>query len=184
VTGICGAVLAGGQSKRMTTDKALLPIGDSNLLQHQLQLLDALQLDAQLISGAQHQGIADDYPNRGPLAGLHALVQQCQQPYLLLLAVDMPLLQISDLTQLIDQGLHSGRPCHYQHHYLPLFLPNQPQMIHWLQQQLQQADASHCSMRRFCEQFDALAIDCQHPEHLSNANTPAEWQACLAHITR
>ena len=180
---ICAAVLAGGRSSRMRRDKAGLPIQGATLLERQRQLLSSLPIQQLLISGKNVNGVADHYIERGPLGGLHALLRQCEQDYLLTIAVDMPLLQAADLQLLIEQGVSQQAPCHYQNHYLPLMLPVKQEMILWLESQLQHAENQLCSMRRFCQQFQAVAIPCEHPEHLSNANTPEQWQACLAQMT-
>lgn len=186
MTSIAGAVLAGGQSSRMKRDKAHLPLQGTTLLHKQLALLEAVGIEQHYISGKNADGIADYYAHRGPLGGLHALLSQCQHDYLLVLAIDMPLLQPAELHRLMEYGLSHAHPapCHYTDHMLPLFLPVQPSMREWLATQLQHATARHCSMRRFCSQFNAQAISCDHPEHLFNANTPAQWQHCLATITQ
>lgn len=163
----------------MAQDKASLTIAGTTLLEHQQQLLHAAGVDELLISGSNANGIADNYPGRGPLAGLHSLLKHCQSRWMVVIAVDMPMLTPLLLRQLISQTSRLNRPCHFNHHYLPLCLPVQQQMVEWLEQQLAHQQQQRCSVRRFCQQFNALALDCEHPHHLTNTNTPAQWQACL-----
>ena len=113
-------VLAGGQSRRMGCDKAslLLPSGQT-LLQRAQALVAGLEDQAglrflsPLISGKRDGAIADDVPDRGPLAGLYSVSSFLQQrniacEALLVIPVDMPLLDRCHLLELCDAAAASG----------------------------------------------------------------------------
>jgi molybdopterin-guanine dinucleotide biosynthesis protein A len=93
-----GAVLAGGRSTRMGTDKAFLRIGDELLIERQLRGLRETGATELLISGrsgadyAEFQGkvVYDEHLDAGPLAGLASLLKAAAYPLIVVLAVDMP----------------------------------------------------------------------------------------------
>ncbi len=105
------AVLAGGQSSRMGTDKALLQTAQGRLLDRQLDLLRRLHPAELLISGragvdyavSDARVVADNQPGEGPAGGLLTLLEHLQQPHLLVLAVDMPSMTSAFLESLLTQ---------------------------------------------------------------------------------
>lgn len=72
---ILGAVLAGGQSRRFGSDKALATIGDTRLIEHVIAALTP-QVDALVLCGRAWPGVATipdrPEPGLGPLGGLNA----------------------------------------------------------------------------------------------------------------
>ena len=99
-------ILAGGKSSRMGQNKAGLQLDGLSLLEHQVRKVRALGIEDIMLSGAdcpQLEGtrvIADELPDRGPLGGLHACLQQAKHPRCLVLGVDVPLVPLSVLAQL------------------------------------------------------------------------------------
>jgi molybdopterin-guanine dinucleotide biosynthesis protein A len=92
----CTAViLAGGESRRMGQDKAMLPLGDRTLLQH---VTDAVaQVFPQVIvsvrqprAGLALPQVCDASPDGGPLAGLAAALESIETPWLFAVGCDMP----------------------------------------------------------------------------------------------
>ena len=179
--GVCGVILCGGQSRRMGTDKAWLKVENSNLLHRQYQLLKGLKLHSILLSGkpVRHFGIMDSFPGKGPLAGIHAAMTHSRQSHLLIIPVDMPLLQKNDLQRLINSG-HEEMPVHYEQGCLPLLLPNDSDIRGWIETQLHCAANRDLSLRALCRHFKATTLPHFDPIQLSNANTPQQWQQCLA----
>jgi molybdopterin-guanine dinucleotide biosynthesis protein A len=92
------AILAGGQSHRMGTDKAWLELDGQPLLVRQLETARAAGAAELLISGragVDYGGLngrvlLDEFPHAGPLAGLERALAAASFPLLLALAVDMP----------------------------------------------------------------------------------------------
>jgi len=89
-------ILAGGESRRMGTDKGLVNFKGTSMILHIIKLLDKLNLKTSIVSGNQeylkfgkpvHK---DVIPNKGPLGGLYTALEYSQAPMVLLLACDMP----------------------------------------------------------------------------------------------
>lgn len=101
-----GIVLAGGASRRMGQNKAGLVLNGKTLLQHQVDKLHALGIGDIMLSGAGCPAlpgtrvIPDEFPGKGPLAGLHACLNSAQSPACLVLGVDTPLVPASALAHL------------------------------------------------------------------------------------
>ena len=118
---ISAAVLAGGYSSRMGRDKALLEMGGQTLLQIQVFRLQRLGIGEILLSGTScsvqgARNVADRYPHRGPVSGIHACMLAAAFPALLVVSVDVPLIPDEALRSLIlahDGGItvleHAGR---------------------------------------------------------------------------
>src|SRR5215471_9667011 len=91
-------VLAGGKSTRMGTDKALLELSGRLLLSRALALLSGIAPAPYIVgSAAKFSGYAqvfeDQFPNCGPLGGIHAALCASSAPLNLILAVDMPFVE-------------------------------------------------------------------------------------------
>ncbi|MBK8132704.1 MAG: NTP transferase domain-containing protein [Gammaproteobacteria bacterium] len=115
-----GALLAGGQSRRMGADKALLPVGAGTLLDHMLAKLRALDLAEVVVCRDAPGCIADRIPGQGPLGALHSLGIHYPGRDLLIVPVDMPLLAAGTLAALLAASNAAQRPRHYAGYRLPL----------------------------------------------------------------
>src|SRR5262249_41311828 len=95
---ITAVLLAGGESRRMGTDKATIRFREKALWQVQLELLQKLEPSEIFISARSDPAwrpqdtpfVADIPPSRGPLSGLAASLAQMHTTHLLALAIDMP----------------------------------------------------------------------------------------------
>src|SRR5215831_11387086 len=91
-------LLAGGESRRMGTDKAMLLFRGKPLWQIQLETLRKLEPEeifvAARIDPSWRPGdvrfVADISPSRGPLSGLAVSLDRMRTTHLLSLAIDMP----------------------------------------------------------------------------------------------
>jgi molybdopterin-guanine dinucleotide biosynthesis protein A len=117
------ALLAGGKSRRMGRDKALLTVGNSDLLlwQKQWQLLEKFRPKEMLWSGPPRPGtpysariVADDVESAGPLAGLSACLKVMHTDLLMVLAVDLPEMNPAVFLNLLGQS-GKRRGAVYQH---------------------------------------------------------------------
>ncbi len=100
---LTGAVLAGGESRRMGRDKAALVVGGNPLWQRQVKLLRTA--GAGVVGVVRRPGqpaleLPDDVAlwqdsvsGIGPLAGLHAALTACPTLWLAVVATDMPRLE-------------------------------------------------------------------------------------------
>ncbi|MGC5774480.1 molybdenum cofactor guanylyltransferase [Paenibacillus pabuli] len=100
-----GIILAGGLSRRMGSNKALLDWNGSSVLEQVIQAMSPAVQQVIVSTGtssAAYQVLAydcvhveDDYPGKGPLAGLHAALKASETDWNLVSACDMPLLKPS-----------------------------------------------------------------------------------------
>ncbi|MDP2673612.1 MAG: molybdenum cofactor guanylyltransferase [Dehalococcoidia bacterium] len=112
-----GIVLAGGQSRRLGVDKALLSLGGAPLLQTVVQRVS--QVCRRVIVAVDRPGryrrlgllarfVADASPGLGPLAGLQSGLRACSSEYALVVACDLPFLNVELLRYM------AGLPRSYQ----------------------------------------------------------------------
>lgn len=97
MTDAVGFVLAGGRSRRMGRDKALLPWGGGDLLAHALDRLRACCADVRILCGPEprytERGVpveVDVARDLGAVAGLLTALERTAGRPALVLAVDLP----------------------------------------------------------------------------------------------
>lgn len=103
---VVGALLAGGESRRMGRDKAGVLLDGKTLAEHALAALRAVS-DRQVVLG-HGRGCPDDVPRlpdaepgQGPSAGLRALLASGLGDLYVLLPVDMPGVRAEHLAKLL-----------------------------------------------------------------------------------
>lgn len=99
-TRVVGAVLVGGESRRMGRDKALLEIDGQTLAERTADVLAAVVSRVVLVTRVPTDDrfpnrpdrpvVADRFPGRGPLAGLHAALVKAAGAPVFLTACDLP----------------------------------------------------------------------------------------------
>jgi molybdopterin-guanine dinucleotide biosynthesis protein A len=113
---VSAVLLAGGESRRMGTDKATFVFRGKPLWQVQLETLRRLR-PAEIFLSARVdpswrpndlQFIADSPPSRGPLSGLAASLGEIHTAHLLALAIDMPFMTENYLRSICD-AIEPGR---------------------------------------------------------------------------
>ncbi len=109
VDSITGFVLAGGKSSRMGQDKAFIKLAGRMLLTHALELAKAATGNVWIVGSADKFAafgpvVEDIYTGRGPLAGIHAALAGTNTELNLIIAVDMPFLQLDFLDYLVAQA--------------------------------------------------------------------------------
>ena len=105
-------LLAGGKSARMGQQKAQLLYQGKTFLEHMLDKARQLGITKAYLSGCASpdpsvETVWDQYPDRGPLGGIHACMKVMDTPYCLILPVDAPTLPISVLEALLQR--HEAR---------------------------------------------------------------------------
>ena len=108
-----GAVLAGGQSRRMGTDKAFLEVGGRWLIASALDALagasqrlivggaDPRLDDAAAAADADH--IDDRWPGQGPLGAVATVLGQAHCPVTVILPCDLPGILPEDVSALVGE---------------------------------------------------------------------------------
>lgn len=174
-----GLVLAGGASRRMGRDKALLPWRGRPLIDHMLALLAAAGVERSVVSGDRpcHDGLPDRYPGQGPLGGIATAAAALPDCCLLVVPVDMPLLAPARLVALLRQ--YPRAAClHYRGHPLPMRLrvdaAVRALLAAWL--------GDPAGPRALLALQQALAASVLEPPWLdqaqfANLNRPADWPA-------
>jgi molybdopterin-guanine dinucleotide biosynthesis protein A len=107
--GLTTAIMAGGQSSRMGTDKSFIPLLGKPMIEHVIDKLDGLGNELILITNQLEKyaylGYAtfgDLIPERGPLGGLYTVLSHSSYPHVLVVACDMPWLNRSLLDHMIS----------------------------------------------------------------------------------
>jgi len=98
-----GIILAGGMSSRMGSNKALLPLNGSIVLEKVAAALTPAVSRVIVAAGPNvdayqafgYTCVEDRYPGKGPLAGLHAALEASETEWNLVCACDLPLIQPS-----------------------------------------------------------------------------------------
>jgi molybdopterin-guanine dinucleotide biosynthesis protein A len=102
-------VLAGGQSTRMGVDKAFVQLEGCTLLAHALALAKNVTSDVRIVGSPQKfaafgEVVEDEFPQHGPLAGIHAALRASSSELNLMLAVDMPFVEVPFLEYLFQEA--------------------------------------------------------------------------------
>ena len=172
-----GVVLAGGQSRRMGQDKALLDWQGRSLIDHARRRFADAGIAESVVSGdrPEHGGIPDQHRGEGPLAGLLAVTKAHAGRRLLVVPVDMPRLPAAWLARLAAAS-PSDCALHYDGYPLPLridaTLDLRRQLTAWLDDPVGPRALTH-----LLRALDAGTIPPQTASGLEfdNANTPEDW---------
>lgn len=188
---ISGAILAGGQSRRMGRDKAALMIHRETQLARTVRLMRSLTPDLAIIGPPERAILAPDvpifpdrWPASGPLGGIATALQALSGEAVLVVGCDMPFLNPPLLRYLMTLVLEydavvvrldgQAHPLHAVYHQRALPL---------LEAQLAAGDLR---VQHFLERLQARYVENDEldrfdPRHLSpfNTNTPEEWAQAL-----
>ena len=127
--GVTGVILAGGQSSRMGSNKALLPYRGGRFIESIHQTMTALFDDVLLVTNTPEQyaflpcpKVADIHQGMGALAGLHAGLSHSWTEHIFAVACDMPYLNTDVIRALlarrrqadviIPESAHGLEPLH------------------------------------------------------------------------
>jgi molybdopterin-guanine dinucleotide biosynthesis protein A len=114
---ITGAILAGGESRRLGRDKAQVNLGGRPLASWVAESLGPQVADLWLITNhpLAHLTLGlpiltDLIPGQGPLGGLHTALFYALTPWVLAVAVDCPFLDPALVAHLAARALKTSRP--------------------------------------------------------------------------
>jgi len=166
-----GYVLAGGKSRRMGEDKALLPFGDQPLgawvAERVRQACGKVAVigDAAKYAGWGFPMAQDIFADSGPLGGIHAALTHSAADLNLVVGCDMPYVSVEFLERLLEiAGEAPGDavvPVSADYGYEPLCAVYKPSCLGRMEQALR------AGRRRISEVFAELTL---------RAVPPAEWQ--------
>lgn len=110
---ITGVILAGGKSSRMGRNKALLEIGGKRIVESTVALFESLFSEVTLVTNTPSEysdlgikTVADIFPHKGPLGGIHTGLNCSSYDYSFVVSCDMPFLKRKLIEYLI--GLRDG----------------------------------------------------------------------------
>ncbi len=186
-----GLVLAGGRSRRMGSDKALLQKDGKTQLARTVELLDR-HLDRVFVSARSDQSddererfpkIVDRYEDMGPVAGVLSAMEEYPDADWLVVACDLP--NVDDAT--IAKLVHNRQPDQpflafaSSHNGLPeplcaIFAGSAEAL---LRQHV--ADGLKCP-RKMMILAEAMLLEQPHPAALDNVNTPEDLEGSGARI--
>ncbi|MGD9405899.1 MAG: molybdenum cofactor guanylyltransferase [Anaerolineae bacterium] len=189
--GISSVILAGGDSRRLGVDKALLELDGQTLLSRVVQKLAPLSDDLIIVTNNpedyEHLALGvrfvpDERPGEGALMGIYSGLKASTYPSALTVACDMPFLNMSLLRFMVDNiaghdavvpRLEGGllEPLHavYGKQCLPFMASVLAQGLRRIAVFLDQVDVFY---------VEQATIDRLDPLGLSfvNINTAADWQ--------
>ncbi len=103
------AIMAGGKSVRMGTEKALVPFRGKAMIEHVIERVQGLSEDIFIVTNQPNSFtvfgypmVSDIYQNCGPLGGIHTALHHLSKSYLLIVACDMPWLERDLLKYMIS----------------------------------------------------------------------------------
>ena len=190
---ITAIILAGGESSRMGRDKALLPLGQSNLLSRTCLIARECAIAVYIVSpwSDKYRRLVPDGcrliaerlvlggQSNTPLIGFAQGLELVQTPWVLLLACDLPQLSSSQVKQW-SQGLATVLPTEIA------LLPSNPKgwealcgfyrrdCLAGLQAHI---DAGGRSFQAWLQQYPVRELKLGDRFSLFNCNTPEDWQS-------
>jgi molybdopterin-guanine dinucleotide biosynthesis protein A len=188
------AIIAGGRSSRMGTDKAFVPLLGRPMIEHVLaKISDLGQRETILITNRPddyaHLALplfTDVIPDQGALGGIYSALSRSKNDYVLTVACDMPFLNPTLLRYMIGLCDEDSEP-------FDVIVPrveNHPQGLHALYSKTcllpirQQIDANQLKVISFYDQVRVRYLEPAEwskldPQGLSfhNINTPEELSA-------
>ena len=107
--GVTGAILIGGQSRRLGRDKVLLPYEGKPLAVHLQELFESLFSNVLLIGHPRPElealGLTctpDIIPDKGVLGGIYTALIAATTPHVFVAGADMPFLSSSLISKILD----------------------------------------------------------------------------------
>ncbi len=110
-TDICCAILAGGKSSRMGTNKALVKLNGKTLIERMVEKVDYSVAKPIIITNTPEDfnflelpSFPDVIKNVGPLGGIYTALKYCNSAHCLIIACDLPFLTKEHIRLLYEQG--------------------------------------------------------------------------------
>jgi molybdenum cofactor guanylyltransferase len=178
-----GYVLAGGASRRMGRDKALLPLGSATMVEQIACAVRSAAGNVTIMGPVERYArlgfpvVPDKIENCGPLGGLYSALSITKTDWNVLVACDMPHVTAIFLTQLIEAAQATDADC---------LVPETGGKLDPLcavYHRRVAAAAESAIHRKLLKMQDFISTlrtsrwPVPDPRPLHNVNTPAEWTA-------
>ena len=184
-------VLAGGQSRRMGRDKAFLPVGGKPVIQRVLERVAPLSDDIILVTNTPDKFTfdidcritGDIYPGKGSLGGIYSALVAARYPHCLIVACDMPFLNVRLLQYLVRLARiydYDAVVPEVSDRWETLHAVYSKRCLRPIERCLQQDDLR---VRSFFKDVRVRIVEQRRLEHFDpllrsflNMNTPEEWR--------
>lgn len=189
---VWGLVLAGGRSRRMGSDKALLEKGGKTQLQRSVELLDR-HLERVFVSARPDQAddhergrypqVIDRYDDLGPVAGILSAMDEYPDVDWLVLACDLPNVDDVTIERLLGGRAAGGPFVAYasSHNGLPeplcaVFAAGAADIV-----RQHVTEGIRCP-RKMMIRAETRLLEQPHPSALDNVNTPEDLEGSGARV--
>ena len=178
-------ILAGGKSSRMQSDKALLPVAGTTMIEHIIRQLSPLfhrivvsANDLEKYSFLKVPVVRDSYADAGPLAGIVSGLENSASERIFVTACDIPridvdlirrMLRLSSEHEIIVPKLGNG-------HIEPLYAVYRK---HVLERAKALLERGIYRIRELYGQCDTVYVPVENDDGLTNINTSREYEAFL-----
>lgn len=181
------AILAGGKSSRMGRDKAFLELDGKSFIAKLCEELNCFEEkiiargNKSEISDTSWKCISDNYQEKGPIGGLHAVLSNCESQVMFCVSCDMPFITYSlvhklceymkDDTDAVIAVTQDGR-------IHPLCGLYRKSVVTILEEQIL---AGNYRMRGVLDKISVnyVTIPAEDGQQLRNINTPQEYLAVI-----
>jgi molybdopterin-guanine dinucleotide biosynthesis protein A len=162
----------------MGADKALLIYHGKPLILRTAAILEEVAETVTVVGSQERYGslglriIEDCFPNSGPLAGIHAALQDSALDWNLIVACDMPALTARDLNHLCESAPDDVEAV------IPVSADGQPQPLCALYHRRALSlieSALNRGERKILRAINAHLLEWQDNRLFRNINTPEEW---------
>jgi molybdopterin-guanine dinucleotide biosynthesis protein A len=181
ITHTIGAVLAGGASSRMGSDKAALEYGDAPFIEHVIATM-SLAVDEIVVCGGEYDGPAivlpDAFHNAGPLAGILAAFEHAGGRPIVVVPTDMPLVTVELIRRLADPQLNGAeaRLARAGDQIQPLCAAYGPEVISIVEDRVR---GSHRSAMGLIDALTPVTYIESDARTLMNVNTPEDYEMLI-----
>ena len=107
---VTGVILAGGESRRMGQNKALMRLGGARLIDRVVGVMRQVCPRLLMVTNSPEvyaeldlPMVSDVFPGKGSLGGIYSAIYHASTPYCLVVACDMPFLNAAVLRYLVAQ---------------------------------------------------------------------------------
>lgn len=184
----CSVILAGGQSTRMGTNKALLSLQNKTVTEHiadeMKNISDEVVINTNEPASFSYVGLSivqDRYINQGPLGGIEAVLSQVDSDIFFISACDTPFVNHQIYLYLLDQleGFDAVIPI-YNYKMHPLSGVYRKAVVENLQTQLDKGERKvrllfdHIHVK-YVEKFKGITVE-NLEKHFFNMNNPEQYE--------
>jgi len=180
---ITGVVLAGGESRRMGKNKALLEIEGRSLIERSLDVLNKVcrevlisSKDSEIYDGLGCPVILDRIKDKGPLGGLYSVLPAAKYDYVFIAACDMPFLneevirflyrEIENYDAVVPQALEVLHPLHAYYH---------KRIVELVEQNILKERLKIREILKLCR-TKYVRLGEEYARAFINLNTPQDWE--------